>query len=109
MKLSTKPCRIVGVRVGEVAFSLLNPASGKISAKFALIGEDGSSFGAFTKEGGWSEEVVKALTGLVDALEGAALEALFDDQGQHEATHEPSELKFPMVPTLGGPKRTDPT
>ncbi len=105
MKLSNKPCRIIGVRVGEVTANLLSPTASTLSAKFVLLGPDGQNNGSFTKEASWGEKTVEAFKNFIDMMEADVLMTLFDDQAESEATDQPSGLSFPPVPTLGGRKR----
>jgi len=108
MKLSRKPCRIVGVRAGEVSANLLAPAAASVSAKFFLLGEDGQSYGSHTKERGWSEKTVEAFRNFIESMESDVVLAMFDDDSESTVTSPPSGLSFPSVPTLGGTKRNDP-
>lgn len=109
MKLSRKPCRIIGVRAGEITANLLSPSASTLSAKFVLLGEDGQGYGSYTKDRGpWSDKTLEAFRNFIDALESEALMALFDDTAESAATEPPTALSFPSVPTLGGPKRNDP-
>lgn len=107
MKLSHKPCRITGLRVGEVTANLLALESSTLSIKFVLLGQNAQNFGALTKVT-WSERTLAAFRDFIDAAEEDALEALFDDDSGQTVTEEPSHLSFPPIPVLGGPKRNDP-
>ncbi len=110
MKLSRKPCRILGVRVGEVAANLLAPSAVSVSAKFFLIGPEGEGLGSYTIDRGWGPKTVEAFQNLVEAMELDALVRLFDDEAE-VATAQPTSLSFPQVPTvptLGGSKKNNP-
>lgn len=108
MKLSRKPCRIVGVRVGEVAANLLAPSAGSVSAKFFLLGQDGQNLGSYTVDRGWGEKTIEAFHKFIETMEADALAVLFDDESEGSVTAEPTGLTFPSVPTLGGPKKQTP-
>ena len=108
MKLSRKPCRIVGVRVGEATLNLLSPYDTSITAKFVLLGDPGRgeqlNSGSFTKSQ-WSNETLVALGKLIECMEQDALVDLFDPDGETSTKTEPVGLSFPPVPTLGGPTK----
>jgi hypothetical protein len=110
MKLSRKPCKIVGLRLGELTLNLL--AAPIISGKFVLVrepseGNTNVNAGSYSKNN-WSEQTIEALQKFIDSAEQDALVDLFDDAGQEgddEESSEPAGLSFPAVPVLGGPKR----
>ncbi len=109
MMLSRRPCKIIGVRLGEASINLIT--SPKLNAKFILLGNsefgDNLHAGAYSKTS-WSEETIAALGRFIECAERDALADLFDDQGQElqaEETKPADALSFPQLPTLGGPKR----
>lgn len=106
MKLSKKPCRVVGVRLGEASITLLNLSQPGVSAKFVLLGDGGQNSGSYTKTS-WSKEVWEAFEKFVEAVETDALKDLFDDDQTQAVTEQPTNLSFPTVPQLGGTKRND--
>lgn len=103
------PCRIDGVRLGELRLDNTSSEYRKLEAHFILEREDGAGVGKYTKIR-WSIEVAQALEALVRVLEAEAAGELFDEPPA-ETIEEPEsqELEFPTVPTIGGPPRRRPS
>lgn len=110
MKLSRKPSRIVGLRVGEIAVNLLSPGNSTLVAKFVLLRDpelgDNMNAGLFTKTN-WRPETTEAFKTFIHALEDDAVQDLFGDGPVEDVPEEEtrdSVLKFPSVPVLGKSK-----
>ena len=108
MKLSKDPCRVVGVRAGEVTIVLFNPDQPHVEAKFILLRSDGTHSGQYSKASSWGEKATQAFEQFITALEEDVVGELFDT-GKTEPqevvgdTSEPPQ-DVPSVPTLGDKK-----
>jgi len=103
MKLTKAQCRVTGVHLGELALNLLpqNQKEGghpPILAKLALVRDDGSFCGSYTKVEGFSQKTVDALRTFVDSLEDDVLNNVFviaetdkDETAAVAATPPPAE------------------
>lgn len=110
MKLVRWPCKIVGLRVGEIKVDLLRGPI-LLSANYVLLRDpeknDGANAGRYDKNRDWSERASKALEAFIEVLEEEALPEIFEVEGDDrlrtldDATKE-NEEKPLSFPTLGG-------
>jgi hypothetical protein len=109
MRLTDHKCKIVGVRVGEIAANLLKLEDPKLLVKFVLLRDpskspDGINSGMYSKELDWSERTKQAFEEFVHSLEDDALHELFELGDLYEASDalpDTEKLSIPKVPLLG--------
>lgn len=123
MKLVKSPCKIVGVRVGEIAADLIT--SKGLRVKYVLLRNpkddlDGINAGQYTKEREFSDKTMEALEHFVSCLEDDVLPELFevarkdlpDELKVKKTTTEEKDdedrLDFPRIPTLGNDGKPTP-
>ncbi len=76
--MSEGRCKVVGLQLGEAALNFIRTDEVPIRAKVALLSEEGSPCGFFTKNNGWSERTLEALRALADAIEEDCIPHIFD-------------------------------
>lgn len=77
MRLTEAKTRILGTHLGEGQINLIYPERAPLTAKFALVGEDGQALGYYEKCGEWSEKTMEALQALAECMEQDALAVIF--------------------------------
>jgi hypothetical protein len=117
VKLTKSPCRIVGVRVGEINADLLSAT--RLSVRFVLLRDpessDGLNAGQYSKDRDFSPRTIEAFEKFVECLEEDALVELFQvedhrldemDSTPEQREEKESEKDSLIFPTLGGGKGT---
>jgi len=84
--------KITGVTLGKAVLNVLHPGIPPLTAEFALVRDDGEFCGLFEKRLEWSDKTMKAIAALQEAMEGDALEALFEVPPPGSAGTEPQQV-----------------
>lgn len=112
MIFSKSPCKIIGLRVGEVAINLINPDQAQVAVKFLLMREDGTHAGLYSKSDSWGDEATQAFEDFMTAMEKDVLNEVFEESTEEAPQDGGGKMSLPTqdVPTLGdgGIKKTIP-